>query len=199
MNLVAKDLSNRGLLIDAGLLEERLGEQRDRQAGARSRLVGDLTLRGNAATSTMPWTTRRGGRAFLALAGPDWPRRGDGNPIIDLDTLSRPLASARGRNFASVCSAIRELLEDGPWLRSLQTHRRGDRIHPEYSADTVTGRWTSRNPNVLGVGRRNDRLLADRDLLLAEPGEVFIGADLSGIDARCIAGLSGDVAYSTLF
>ncbi len=98
-----------------------------------------------------------------------------------------------------VCALIGELIEGGPWLGSLETHRRGDRIRPECSADTVTGRWTSRNPNVLGVGRRNDRLLADRDLVLAEPGEVFIGAHLSGIDARCIAGRSGDAAYSSLF
>jgi DNA polymerase-1 len=54
-------------------------------------------------------------------------------------------------------------------------------------------------PNIQGAGRRIRVLLTDRDLILAEPGEVLIGADLSGIDARAVAGLSGDPAYAALF
>lgn len=196
---IARDLSNRGLLVDTGLLEARLGEQRVRQVSTRKRLVEELALNGHAANSPQPWITRQGRWAFSSFAGPDWPRRDDRSPVIDLDSLSQPLASARGRRFTSVCSAIHELIEDGPWLGSLDENLAGERVHPEYRMDTVTGRWTSRSPNVLGAGRRNAKLLADRDLILAEPGEVLIAADLSGIDARCVAGLSGDVEYAALF
>jgi DNA polymerase-1 len=77
-------------------------------------------------------------------------------------------------------------------------HAVEERIHPVYGMETATRRWTATAPNVLGVGRRTAALLAERDLVRAEPGHVLIGADLSGIDARAVAGLSGDAEYAAL-
>ena len=195
---VFRQLEAQGLGIDGSLLAERLRAQNQQQPQARRRLVQLLELP-RGAESAAPWTTAPGREASSRLAGPAWPCQPNGGPIISLKSLTSPLAAQGGPYLEEVCGLIRELIEDGPTLRCLERNLVGERIHPRYSTDTDTGRLTSREPNVLGFGHRTEKLLADRDLIIAKPGDVFIGADLAGIDARAVAGLSGDLAYAALF
>lgn len=192
-------MSRTGVRVDGPLLRRRLSEQSRRESRLRSSLVRQLSLPEAAADSPKPWTTGAGLAAFARLVVPGWPARPDGMPQITLAVLTSEAGEPRSTCFAEVCSAIEELMRMSAVPRQLQAHLVGDRVHPKYSMETVTGRWTSVRPNILGMGHRNERLLRDRDLILAEPGSYFLAADLSGIDARCVAGLSGDRGYAELF
>ena len=199
ISALAHAMSSTGLRVDTELAASRLEEQRRRQPHTRVELVDALELPPEQRASAQPWASRAGLKKFANLVGPTWPRHENGSPVINLGLLRSPLSQQRGARFATVCALIQELIEDGSFLTCVSRNLTGDRIHPRYGNDTVTGRWTSRDPNVLGVGRRTPRLLRDRDLILAEREEVFIGVDLSTIDARAVAGLSGDQAYAALF
>lgn len=195
--VLADQLSRTGVRVDLPLLSRRVAEQEAVMAAHSQRVVQILGLRGEAAASRRPWTTHAGLESFARIAGPDWPRRSDGRPEISLDLVSAAVDVSDP--LGKLCRHVQALLELSPNVAALDKHRREDRVHPRYEAKAVTGRWVATAPNLLGFGHRNDRLLRDRDLLLAEPGQVLIGIDLAGIDARCVAGLSGDSAYAELF
>ncbi len=198
MGQLLRDVNDQGLRVDVPLLAERKQNQ-DRATRNRNREINRLLgLSGAAAARSRPWTTAEGTKRFADLAGPDWPRLPDGQPQMTREVFQVGERS-RDHRVAQLCSLLAEAVADGQFVTAVSAHLVDTRIYPTYSADTVTGRWTSREPNVFGTGRRTPQLLAERDLIIAEPGEVFIGADLSGIEARCVAGLSGDRAYAALF
>lgn len=194
---LAATMSRTGLRVDKELLEACVVSQ----AQTRGRLCGSLArqlqLPEAAAATPRPWTTNEGLAAFARVAGDSWPQRQDGKPRVNKELAAA--AAAQGGDLGAVCTLIQELLENSPFPAALEEHRLGDRVHPHYSMKTHTGRWTSTKPNILGVGHRTERLLQDRDLILAEPGCVMVAVDLAGIDARCVAGLSGDRGYAELF
>ncbi len=190
-------LADTGLRVDTDLLRSRLDSGTGTNERLLRNLVRQLELPDAAAASPRPWTTSAGLAAFERLVGDAWPRLASGQPQINKQLLAS--AAGSGGALGEVCSLIGQLLDISPFPRALEEHRLGDRVHPVYTAKTHTGRWSSTRPNILGVGHRTERLLLDRDLILAEPGHVMIGVDLAGIDARCVAGLSGDRRYAELF
>ncbi len=203
---VAAAMTLAGLRVDEALLRARHADRLARDELIRGRLIDEYGFPSSSAAgndpSVHPWATRAGGEAFLALAlaaQPDWPRTPDGSPVLRTAQLRRGIQRHPRTPLAEVCELIAEGQAGSSFLASAPTNLVSGRVHPIYSLDTVTGRWASTRPNILGVGKRTAALLADRDVILAEPGCVFIGVDLAGIDARCVAGLSGDVAYARLF
>ena len=194
---LAAEMSRTGLRVDTELLEARLVSQAQTSERLRGSLARQLQLPETAAATPRPWTTNVGLAAFAHVAGDSWPQRQDGKPQVTRELVAA--AAAKGGDLGAVCTLIQELLGLSPFPAALEEHRLGDRVHPHYSMQTHTGRWTSTKPNILGVGHRTERLLQDRDLILAEPGCVLVAVDLAGIDARCVAGLSGDRGYAELF
>jgi len=194
---LAAEMGRTGLRVDTELLEARLVSQAQTSERLRGSLARQLQLPETAAATPRPWTTNVGLAAFARVAGDRWPQRQDGKPRVTRELVAA--AAAQGGDLGAVCTLIQELLEISPFPAALEEHRLGDRVHPHYSMQTHTGRWTSTKPNILGVGHRTERLLQDRDLILAEPGCVLVAVDLAGIDARCVAGLSGDRGYAELF
>jgi hypothetical protein len=68
------------------------------------------------------------------------------------------------------------------------------RVHPRIGFDQATGRWSVTSPGLTVLGKRGGRHV-ERAVLLPDPGEVLISADLSQVDMRAVAGLSQDQAY----
>jgi hypothetical protein len=68
------------------------------------------------------------------------------------------------------------------------------RVHPRIGFEQATGRWSVTSPGLTVFGKRNGRHV-ERDVFLADPGEVLIAVDLSQVDMRAVAGLSQDQAY----
>jgi hypothetical protein len=68
------------------------------------------------------------------------------------------------------------------------------RVHPKIGFDQATGRWSVTRPGLTVLGKRGGRHV-ERAVLLPDPGEVLMSADLSQVDMRAVAGLSQDLAY----
>lgn len=81
---------------------------------------------------------------------------------------------------------------------SISKHVVDGRVHTRFNVGLSTGRWSSADPNLLGIGKRGGKV-RERDVFLPEEGHVFVTLDLSQVDARAVAALSGDDAYLDLF
>jgi DNA polymerase I-like protein with 3'-5' exonuclease and polymerase domains len=110
-----------------------------------------------------------------------------GKPIID-ETVLREMAASGGPSIALEflkCLDITKslgMISEGTnaWLKLCTT---ANRIHHHCSVATVTHRCAHRNPN-LAQCKSDDEF---RKLFTASPGQIMVGADLSGIELRMLA------------
>ena len=191
---IAAGLTVKGLRVDTDLLTTRVAEQEARLTRVRSRLI-EL---GFPATAS-PGATDAGRGRLLDLAGAlQLPRTTTGKVSIASDDLLA-LTTPADHPLAEPVALLVELSAERPFVSTLADNLTpAGRVHPEHQISGVNGRWSTQRPNVMGVGKRSASLLADRNLILAEPGHVFVQCDLKGIDNRSVAGLSGDSAYAAL-
>lgn len=111
----------------------------------------------------------------------------------------------RLRGFHPIIDSIFEYREltklRGTFLEGLKKEIDSDgRIRTTYNqALTTTGRLSSSNPNLQNIPIRTDRGKRIRELFIASPGYVLIGADYSQIELRLLAHLSGDKNLSDAF
>lgn len=97
--------------------------------------------------------------------------------------------------YFMVQKRIGQLAEgNGAWLKKLDEDKK--LRHNLVSSATVSGRCAHRNPNLgqvpavrLPFGKEC------RDLFTVDPGYVLLGADLSGLELRCLAHYMGDEDY----
>lgn len=68
------------------------------------------------------------------------------------------------------------------------------RVHPRVAFKQATGRWSLTEPGLTVMGKRGGRHV-EREVFLPDPGELVLAVDLSQVDMRGVAGLSGDRAY----
>ena len=74
------------------------------------------------------------------------------------------------------------------------------RLHAEFLQNgTVTGRFSSKNPNMQNIPTRTDIGRKIREGFIAEKGSVFLSLDYSQIELRCFALLSGDSTLINIF
>lgn len=72
------------------------------------------------------------------------------------------------------------------------------RVHPKISARQASGRWSTTKPGLTVYGKHEGRHI-ERDVYVADPGEVLVSFDLRQVDMRAIAGHCQDPAYMALF
>lgn len=82
-------------------------------------------------------------------------------------------------------TALDNLCEDG-------------RVHPRVSFRQASGRWSVTNPGLTVFGKHGGRH-HERDIFIPEPGHVLLSFDLSQVDMRAMAWLSGDHEYRKMF
>lgn len=76
----------------------------------------------------------------------------------------------------------------------------GGRVHTEFvSTRTATGRYSSRNPNCQNIPARSALGLEVRNGFVAPPGYSLVSHDLSQIEMRLAAALSGDAMMRSIF
>lgn len=93
-----------------------------------------------------------------------------------------------------ICRLVIIVVTTRTIYKTIQQHMIGDRVHTSISMNQSTGRWSSKNPGLTVMGKRGGKW-REREVFVAEPGEVVIACDLAQIDMRAIAGLSQDAAY----
>jgi DNA polymerase-1 len=74
----------------------------------------------------------------------------------------------------------------------------GDRVYPHINMGQASGRSSVTKPGLTVFGKKGDKY-HERDIFIGEPGWVVFTCDLSQVDMRGVAGLSGDKNYAALF
>lgn len=115
---------------------------------------------------------------YYSTAAKELERLQGDHPIIDLILEHREL------------SKLNSTFVDG--LRKSIDPRDG-RIHTTYHQTlTSTGRLSSSDPNLQNIPVRSERSKAIREVFVAKPGYLLLGADYSQIELRLLAHFSGD-------
>jgi DNA polymerase I-like protein with 3'-5' exonuclease and polymerase domains len=108
-----------------------------------------------------------------------------GQPIIDEEVLSKlKYPEAKELNEYLTLEKRLGMLADGKnaWLK---VHKKG-RIHTFYVTNIITGRMAARFPNLQQVPSLHTPYGKEcRELFVPSDGKVLVGADASGIEARC--------------
>ena len=106
-----------------------------------------------------------------------------GKPIID-EVILKDIGTPIAMDFLKCLDITKKLgmISEGTnaWLKLCTT---ADRIHHHCSVATNTHRCAHRKPNLAQVPSDHDF----RKLFTASPGQVMVGADLSGIELRMLA------------
>lgn len=201
---LAAQISHNGFRVDPALLAERVAGVEERKAQSLAWLAENAGVpltdaKGRAYKSPL---ASKGGKealeAALRAAGATslW-RTGKSQ---DLDTSGehmRHLAAeyAHLPRVREIAKAVYRIVGARSVYQTISDHTGPDgRVHPRISFAQATGRWSVTSPGLTVLGKRGGRHV-ERDVLLPDPGEVLISADLSQVDMRAVAGLSQDQAY----
>lgn len=155
------------------------------EAGARVRELGSGHIEN-------PGSDTQIAKAILAL-GVELPRTDAGNPSVAKDVLE-PMKIADGQLGELVRSVLEFRHHDTVLGTFLEPYRllceQGDgRARPTvYTLGTDTGRMSCVRPNLQQLSRQG----GVRACITADPGQLMIGADFSGVELRVAAALSGD-------
>lgn len=194
-------MSLNGFRVDGDLLGRRVAKGRAVRAEMLERLKGYglPSTRKDGSPCSAPQSTEEG-RAAIVRAfddlGVTLPLTPSGQPALDQKAMGsvierHPKARALAETIKSL-NGVRSVYE------TVERCTVDGRVHPMVNLRQATGRWSVTEPGLTVMGKRNGRYV-EREILLPEPGHVMIAADLSQVDARAVAALSGDAAYLELF
>ena len=101
----------------------------------------------------------------------------------------------KGQELLRICKLVINVVSLRTVYMTVQRNLVGeDRVHCTVSMKQSTGRWSLSKPGLTVMGKRGDRW-KEREMFVADPGDVIIAVDLSQVDMRAVAGLSGDQDY----
>lgn len=204
---IAAQITHNGFLVDQELLAERVAEVKHTKERAITYLAARFgvpltTPKGEPYKS--PLATKAGkeaiGAALLALGVPEkalWRTPKSGDLQLSADSM-RFYGREYGQNnpdLRKLCTAVYRIVSARSVYDTIAAHTMPDgRVHPRVSFKQATGRWSLTEPGLTVLGKRGGRHV-ERAVLLPDPGQVLISADLSQVDMRAVAGLSQDQAY----
>jgi len=179
-------VAHHGVRLDAEHIAAKLAEHRPAQAAARER-VATFGIE-NAGSSKQVAAVMVELGATLPLS------KKTGAPSVAKEVLE-PLAELDQGAVGDVARAVLDYRHHstviGTFLEPMtQLCERGDgRVRPTvYTLGTVTGRMSCVRLNLQQLSRQG----GVRACITADPGQLMIGADFSGVELRVAAALSGD-------
>lgn len=204
---IAAQITHNGFLVDQALLTERVTEIQTTKERALAYLavrfgVPLVTPKGEPYKS--PLATKAGkeaiGKALLELGVPEkslWRTDKSKELQLSVDAM-RFYGREYGQNqpdLRKLCTAVYRIVSARSVYETIANHTAPDgRVHPRVSFKQATGRWSLTEPGLTVMGKRGGRHV-ERAVLLPDPGQVLISADLSQVDMRAVAGLCQDQAY----
>jgi hypothetical protein len=200
---LAAQMSYNGFRVDPVLLAERIEEINTRKAAAMELLSGKYGIpthdaKGKAYAS--PLSTKAGKEALTAAL-----RAAGATSLWTTEKTGEIQVSAEhmlhlGREYhhspevREIVKAVYRIVSARTVYETINKHLAGDRVHPKVSFKQATGRWSLTEPGLTVLGKRGGRHV-ERAVFLPDPGHVLVTADLSQVDMRAVAGLSGDAGY----
>ena len=195
-----------GIAVDRELLDTRARAGEARQAELIDWLVrehGVPTTLPNGEQAKSPQASKAGKQALVeafASVGvsqdrlPVTPKGAASFSADALTELGQRFPAAR-----DLCDAVAALVGVRSVYGTAERYVRGDgRVHPNVTLFQASGRASITEPGMTVFGKRDGRV-QERDVFVANPGNVLISADLSQVDARAVAAHSGDPEYVKLF
>jgi len=191
---ILSDMELKGVLIDAEALERASAEMAEELAGLESSIYADAGGHFNINspqqlaeilyTKLKLPTGRKSSTGKYSTAADELERLKGYHPIIGKILEYREFSKLRGTFLEGL---KKEIAEDG-------------RVHTSYNQTVVaTGRLSSSNPNLQNIPVRTERGSRIRQLFIAPPGYLLVGADYSQIELRLLAHLSGDRELTRAF
>jgi len=204
---IAAQITHNGFRVDEKLLAERVTEIQQTKEKALAYLAarfGVPLADGKGTAYKSPLATKAGkeaiGKALTDLGVPDkalWrtPKSGDLQLSADAMRFYGREYGQKSPDLRKLCTAVYRIVSARSVYETIQNHTMPDgRVHPRVSFRQATGRWSLTEPGLTVMGKRGGRHV-ERAVLLPDPGQVLISADLSQVDMRAVAGLSQDQAY----
>ncbi len=207
-----------GFKVDRDLLDQRYREGQERKQAAQEELadvhglpLGKTVMRGRGAAkhgvfepSKSPLATAEGTKWLSDL----WQQYGVNHPprtetgklstkAVSLETIGKhpkcPPELAHVIELMGVITTTRTVYQ------TALTYLAADgRVHPKVSMRQASGRTSVTEPGMTVYGKHNGRH-HEREIFVADDGEVIITCDASQVDMRAIAGHSQDPNYMSLF
>lgn len=199
-----EQMSKNGILVNKEYAARRIEEM----TADRERIMAWLVdAYGFPTTGKSPWASAKGKEVILAVLAdfgitektrPNWPRTPKGALKLGGDDILA-LVEGAGDEAEEFGRAIAELKGQRsiPQLVTDCTHPDG-RIHMSITSLQRSGRWSLTRPGLTVVGSREGKD-GDKDLFVADEGNVLAGLDFSNADPRAMAALSGDMEYARRF
>lgn len=204
---IAAQISLNGFLVDTELLGTRLRDGEGRMRAALRQLherFGIPLHDEKGEPYTAPLATKAGKLALIAALRErgvtDYWITGKSSDIATSAEAMRAL----GRQYveskpevADLCRLVIAVVTTRAVYHTIENSMMNGRVHPSVGMNQSTGRWSLTRPGLTVLGKRGGRY-REREVLRADPGHVVIACDLSQVDMRAIAGLSGDRGYIEL-
>jgi hypothetical protein len=201
---LAAQVSHNGFLVDQELLAQRVADIQERKAQAVAWLAAECAIpladaKGKAYASPL---ATKGGKAALeaalraAGATSIWRTEKTGEIAVSAEHMKHLAAEyAHLPQVREIAKNVYRIVSARTVYETIaHTMAPDGRVHPRVAFKQATGRWSLTEPGLTVMGKRGGRHI-ERAVLLPDPGEVLISADLSQVDMRAVAGLSQDQAY----
>ena len=201
---LATQMSVNGFLVDQDLLAQRVTEIQERKAQAIEWLAAECAIPlvdGKGKAYASPLATKAGKAALeaaLRAAGATsiWRTEKTGEIAVSAEHMRHLAAEyAHLPQVREIAKNVYRIVSARTVYETIQHTMTPDgRVHPRVTFKQATGRWSLTEPGLTVMGKRGGRHI-ERAVLLPDPGQVLISADLSQVDMRAVAGLSQDQAY----
>lgn len=206
---VTGQITLNGFAVDRELLDERLADVAQTKGDALAELEEAYEIPMTSAKGVRyksPLATDAGKaaleEAFTRLGVTELPR----TPKTGALTTGGEEMAALARRYpqaARLCELVKTVTGARTIYGTIDAHtvQTSDgrwRVFPTISMEQSTGRASTTKPGLTVVGKRGERY-HERDVFVADPGEVMLSVDLAQVDARAVAALSGDPAYREMF
>jgi DNA polymerase-1 len=194
---VVVDMQRAGIKLDTGFLatmSQELGQRLGELQTEIESLVGHAINIGSPKQLSQAlfdemglaqsWMRRGKSGQYSTAAGVLEKLRGE-HPVVDLILEQRQLAKLKG----TYVDALPELV-----------NQRTGRVHTSFNqAGSVTGRFSSSNPNLQNIPIRTELGREVRRAFVAEDGWLLLAVDYSQVELRVLAHISGDPAMLAAF
>ncbi|WP_414122808.1 DNA polymerase [Corynebacterium nuruki] len=195
-------ISRVGLRLDVPATEARIAEGKAVVEQTRAWLADTWGL---PATGKAPQQTKAGREALtrsFEMLGVTPELTKSGLPATGKDALATLRKTyADNERAVELIDALTTINGERTTPQTLLNHVGSDgHVHPSLSAGQGTGRLSLTKPGLTVLGKRSLANALERALLLPDTDdERLISVDLSQIDARAVAALSGDPAYLAMY
>lgn len=201
---IAAQIRHNGFLVDQPLLTERVEGVREKVATSLAWLAENagIPLANEKGVAYKAPLSSKAGKvaleaAFREAGATSFWRTGTSGDFSTAAEHMRHLAQeyAHLPKVREIAKNVYRIVGARSVYQTALDHLMPDgRVHTRIGFEQATGRWSVTQPGLTVFGKRGGRHV-ERDVFLPDLGEVLIAADLSQVDMRAVAWLSGDEAY----